>query len=64
MSHGGGGSDVFCEWSLLCNRYSLFKYVPMVEFANLLNFTAMSLGNHELDDGVEGLLPFIKGKTN
>ena len=34
----------------------------MIEFANLMNFTAMSLGNHELDDGVEGLVPFVKGK--
>ena len=34
----------------------------MIEFANLMNFTAMALGNHELDDGVEGLVPFLKGK--
>ncbi len=42
-------------------RYSLLKYVPMLEFANLLNFTAMSFGNHDFDDGIEGLAPFVQG---
>lgn len=47
--------------SLLNYRYSLLKYVPMLEFANMLNFTAMSFGNHDFDDGVEGLAPFVEG---
>ena len=34
----------------------------MLEFANMINFTAMSLGNHDFDDGVEGLAPFVKGR--
>jgi 2',3'-cyclic-nucleotide 2'-phosphodiesterase (5'-nucleotidase family) len=33
----------------------------MLEFANLLNFTAMSFGNHDFDDGIEGLAPFVQG---
>jgi 2',3'-cyclic-nucleotide 2'-phosphodiesterase (5'-nucleotidase family) len=33
----------------------------MLEFANLIQFSAMSLGNHDFDDGLEGLLPFVKG---
>jgi hypothetical protein len=33
----------------------------MLEFANMLNFTAASLGNHEFDDGLDGLIPFVKG---
>ncbi|XP_044739564.1 protein 5NUC-like [Chrysoperla carnea] len=31
------------------------------EFINLLKFDALSLGNHEFDLGVSGLLPFIEG---
>jgi 5'-nucleotidase len=41
-------------------RYSLLKYAPLLEIANLMNYTAMGLGNHDFDDGVEGLVPFVK----
>ncbi|CAB4062621.1 NT5E [Lepeophtheirus salmonis] len=41
--------------------YSVFKYKAVMEFANILNYTAMSLGNHEFDDGLEGIDPFVKG---
>ena len=41
--------------------YSVFKYQPVVEFSNLLNYTAGSLGNHDWDDGGEGLQPFVSG---
>ena len=40
--------------------YSLFKYKPVVEFANMLNYTAFALGNHDFDDGIEGVIPFMK----
>ena len=39
--------------------YTVFKYQPVVEFSNLLNYTAMALGNHDFDDGSEGLQPFL-----
>jgi 2',3'-cyclic-nucleotide 2'-phosphodiesterase (5'-nucleotidase family) len=39
----------------------LFKYPPLLEFANMFNYTAMGLGNHDFDDGIEGLVPFIRG---
>ena len=26
----------------------------------MFNFTAMGLGNHDFDDGIEGLVPFAK----
>ena len=26
----------------------------------MLNYTAMGLGNHDFDDGVDGLAPFVK----
>ncbi|XP_040564244.1 snake venom 5'-nucleotidase [Lepeophtheirus salmonis] len=41
--------------------YTIFKYEPVIEFSNLLNYTAASIGNHEFDDGLEGLKPFIEG---
>ena len=41
--------------------YSVFKYQPVVEFSNILNYTAGSLGNHDWDDGGEGLQPFVSG---
>ena len=33
----------------------------MIEFGNILNYTAMGLGNHDFDDSIEGLLPFAEG---
>ena len=40
----------------------------MVEFGNLLNYTAMGVGNHDFDDSVDGFVPFAeqveKDKTN
>ena len=44
----------------LSSRYTLFKYAPVLEFGNLLNYTAMGLGNHDFDDGVGGLAPFAE----
>ena len=41
--------------------YTVFKYQPVVEFSNVLNYTAGSLGNHDWDDGGEGLQPFVDG---
>ena len=29
----------------------------------MLNFDAMTLGNHEFDDGSDGLEPFLRGHT-
>ena len=29
----------------------------------MLNFDAMTLGNHEFDDGSEGLEPFLRNRT-
>ena len=48
--------------------YTKLKYGPMVEFGNLLNYTAMGVGNHDFDDSVDGFVPFAeqveKYKTN
>jgi 2',3'-cyclic-nucleotide 2'-phosphodiesterase (5'-nucleotidase family) len=27
----------------------------------MFNYTAMGLGNHDFDDGIQGLVPFIQG---
>ena len=40
--------------------YTLFKHRVVSEFVNQMKFDAMSLGNHEFDDGVNGLAPFLK----
>jgi len=40
--------------------YNQFKYEPMVEFGNLMNFTAMGVGNHDFDDSIVGLAPFAE----
>ena len=40
--------------------YSLFKYQPVLEIAQRLNYTAMGVGNHDFDDGKDGLIPFVK----
>ena len=40
--------------------YTIFKYEPVVEFSNLLNYSVMALGNHDFDDGSEGLQPFLE----
>ena len=43
--------------------YSKFKWEPVAQFNNLLEFDAMTLGNHEFDNGMDGLLPFLKNTT-
>ena len=43
--------------------YSEFKYEPMIEFGNLLNYTAMGLGNHDFDDSIAGIKPFAEQTT-
>ena len=35
----------------------------MLRFNSLLNFDAMTLGNHEFDDGIGGLVPFLQNQT-
>ena len=35
-------------------------YRPIVDFGNLVSYTAFGLGNHDFDEGVEGLVPFIR----
>jgi 2',3'-cyclic-nucleotide 2'-phosphodiesterase (5'-nucleotidase family) len=39
--------------------YTILKWKPVVTFANMLNFTAYTLGNHDFDDGIDGLMPFL-----
>ena len=43
--------------------FSKFKYEPVVEFGNLLNWTAMGLGNHDFDLGAEDLADFSRQTT-
>ena len=38
--------------------FSEFKYEPIVKFGNLLNWTAMGLGNHDFDLGAADLADF------
>ncbi|XP_076763581.1 protein 5NUC isoform X2 [Xylocopa sonorina] len=43
--------------------YSIYKWRIVSRFLNLLAPNATSLGNHEFDDGVDGLIPFIQNAT-
>jgi len=43
--------------------YSHFKWKIVSHFNKLLDFDAMCLGNHEFDDGIEGLEPFLRENT-
>lgn len=40
--------------------YTLFKYNVTSKFVNMLKMDAMALGNHEFDDGISGLIPFVQ----
>uniref|UniRef100_A0A224XL03 Putative cd73 ecto-5'-nucleotidase n=1 Tax=Panstrongylus lignarius TaxID=156445 RepID=A0A224XL03_9HEMI len=40
--------------------YSLFKWHPFPRLMEMLKIDAMSLGNHEFDDGVAGLVPYLQ----
>ena len=40
--------------------YTMFDYEPVLEFGNTLNYTAMAIGNHDFDDGIDGLVPFAR----
>nr|CAD7440907.1 unnamed protein product [Timema bartmani] len=43
--------------------YTFHKWRIVARFINLLDFDAISLGNHEFDDGVSGLIPFLNNVT-
>ena len=43
--------------------YNVYKWKVVAKFLNLLAPDAVSLGNHEFDDGVAGLVPFIQNAT-
>ena len=43
--------------------YTHFKWRVVAKFNNLLRFDAMTLGNHEFDDAVAGLVPFLQNQT-
>ncbi|HEV7276714.1 MAG TPA: bifunctional metallophosphatase/5'-nucleotidase [Devosiaceae bacterium] len=41
--------------------YTTYKGDEVVEFMNMIGFDAMAVGNHEFDDGPEGLLKLVEG---
>lgn len=41
--------------------HTLFGYEAMLEMGNLMNYTALGLGNHDFDDGIDGLVPLVDG---
>ncbi|XP_078036024.1 protein 5NUC [Augochlora pura] len=43
--------------------YNVYKWKVVAKFLNLLAPNATSLGNHEFDDGVAGLVPFIQNAS-
>ncbi len=40
--------------------YTTYKGAAEAEFLNLMKFDAMTVGNHEFDDGAEALVPFLE----
>jgi 5'-nucleotidase len=44
--------------------YTFQKWKVVAKFVKLMRHDAMALGNHEFDDGVDGLVPFIRNKTD
>ncbi|KAK9711180.1 5prime-nucleotidase, C-terminal domain [Popillia japonica] len=40
--------------------YNMFKWNVTQFFLNMLPTDAMTLGNHEFDDGLEGIVPFLR----
>ena len=43
--------------------YTQFKWEVVSKFNNLLEFDAMTLGNHEFDDSIAGIVPFLRNQT-
>ncbi|WP_349435815.1 5'-nucleotidase C-terminal domain-containing protein [Pararhizobium sp. A13] len=43
--------------------YTTYKGAAEAEFLNLMNFDAMTVGNHEFDDGEDGLATFLDKVT-
>ena len=43
--------------------YTQFKWRVVSLFNNMLNFDAMTLGNHEFDDKIAGLEPFLRNQS-
>lgn len=44
--------------------YTVYKWKVVARFLNMLSIDAMSLGNHEFDDGVAGLVPFLNNVSS
>jgi len=43
--------------------YTRFRWSMVAQMNAMLDFDAMTLGNHEFDDGEDGLIPFLKNLT-
>lgn len=43
--------------------YTALKWEPIAKYLNLMKYDAMTFGNHEFDDGVQGLEPFVRNLT-
>jgi 5'-nucleotidase len=41
--------------------YTLYRSAPAIKFMNMLGYDAMTLGNHEFDDGPEELAKLVQG---
>ena len=44
--------------------YSIFKWPIVANLTSSLGYTASSLGNHELDDGVDDLVAYLRDTRN
>ena len=44
--------------------YTQFKWRVISLFSNILDFDAMTLGNHEFDDNIAGIAPFLANQSS
>jgi 2',3'-cyclic-nucleotide 2'-phosphodiesterase (5'-nucleotidase family) len=40
--------------------YTALKWEPIAQYMNIMKYDAMAFGNHEFDDGLRGLEPFVR----
>ncbi|CAG7718559.1 unnamed protein product, partial [Allacma fusca] len=43
--------------------YTIYKWKIISKYVNILNHTAMAFGNHEFDDNIDGIVPFLEAAT-
>lgn len=48
----------------MLKRYNIGRYNVTNQFLNMLPADAQTIGNHEFDHDIEGVLPFLTGQIS